>query len=585
MFPSFLDQFTTHGVVDTVDAIDAVNAVNIDTSNSELISCANVGTGRIDNTAILATATSSAMTVVKTGLRKKGPLYIHDKRWYFRLVPPKEGEYGRARALMQDYELNMLAQHLVVCFTPGMIPGQPKPYLNEKGEYGRLYAFFESYLEFYKYMQNFAPENRAFYEIVFGELPQKPHFDIDISADNLDKYYPHDNIDSVAELLREAVMLGCVQVLADLRVDINVAHDILLYSSHGTNKRSWHIIINNRCHDGNKEARAFYDAVLAKVRIYTGGKYMQSEFIDPGVYSPRQQFRLIGSQKPGSGRPKIFYEDFVLAGVRYKHIYNEDVSDIQMKKLTVIYESLIGFTTGCSYLPSLLPERTGNPNNLGDLPDLESSIVQQCMNMLKSKLGDCPFSIKTVQGHLIMLKRNAKSFCPICKREHQTENPYMFIIGGKVYWDCRRSETGASKLMLGYLAMSLDELMTAGYNGDTMNIIDNTIEDNSDDDTSMLMFGDYKLGESIQSISTTTDNASMEKKEVKEVKEVKDPIKEALATINVPVSERMQNIEAITRNMVKTRAEKKYMRSQPEDLLGIRSLSSIASEMAWAPGL
>ena len=131
-------------------------------------------------------------------------------------------------------------------------------------------------------------------------------------------------------------MLGCLQVLADLRIETNISRDLLLYSSHGSNKRSWHILINNKCHDGNKEARAFYQAVLVKVRVLTNGKYMQSEFIDPGVYSPRQQFRLIGSQKPGTGRPKIFCEQFVLSGIRYSHIYNEDVSELHIKKLTVI---------------------------------------------------------------------------------------------------------------------------------------------------------------------------------------------------------------------------------------------------------
>ena len=569
MFPSFLDQFTTHNTTNTSHL-----PVNV---------CATVNNcaGRVDNTIIQ----TFSMKPINIGF-KKGPLYIYDKRWYFRLVPKKDGEFNRARALMDDYDLNMIAQHLVICYTPGIIPGQNKPYLNEKGEYGRIYAFFESYLEFYQYMQKIVPEQRAFYEIVFGELPQKPHFDIDVSADNLVKYYPNENINSVAELLREAVMLGCLQVLADLHVETDIQRDLLLYSSHGNTKRSWHILLNNKCHDGNIEACAFYKAVLSKVCIYTNGKYMQSEFVDPGVYSPRQQFRLIGSQKPGTGRPKIFCEDFVLSGVRYSHTYNEDVSELQIKKLAVIYESLIGFTTGCSYLPSLLPERSGNSNNLGDLPNLETSIVDQCMNMLKRKMTDCPFTIKNIEGHLIMLKRNAKSYCQICNRDHQNENPYMFIIGGKVYWDCRRSVANANKLLLGYLAMSVDELITSGYNGEAIEAIDTTVEDIAEDQQSLLMFGDYKLEQPIQPPGQPTQSltAVLSPVEIKNIAP-QDEMRAIMNNVNIPVNQRMQNIEAMTKQIVKTTAMKKYMKNQPEDLLGIRSLASVAAEMSWSPGL
>lgn len=574
MFPSFLDQFTTHNNTPTIQSLTSNVCANVDNA-----------AGRIDNSTIITSADTPPMKSINIKF-KKGPLYIYEKRWYFRLVSKKDGEFNRARALMDDYELNMIAQHLVVCYTPGVIPGQHKPYLNEKGEYGRIYAFFESYLEFYQYMQKIPLEQRAFYEIVFGELPQKPHFDIDVGADNLAKYYPNENIDSVAELLREAVMLGCLQVLTDLHVDTNICRDLLLYSSHGSNKRSWHILINNKCHDGNKEARAFYEAVLVKVRVLTNGKYMQSEFIDPGVYSPRQQFRLIGSQKPGTNRPKIFCEQFVLSGMRYSHIYNEDVSELQIKKLTVIYESLIGFTTGCSYLPSLLPERSGNTTNLGDLPNLETCVIDQCMEMLKRKMTHCPFTVKNIQGHLIMLKRNAKSHCPICNRDHQAENPYMFIIGGKVYWDCRRSEGDATKLLLGYLAMSVDELMVSGYNGEAIEGIDNTIEDTVEEQQNLLMFGDYKLEEPTQSVqSPVTTAQAVEIKEPTPQLTPQEQMRAAMDNVNIPTTQRMQNIEAMTKQIVKTAATKKYMKSQPEDLLGVRSLSSVAAEMSWSPGL
>ena len=188
-----------------------------------------------------------------------------------------------------------------------------------------------------------------------------------------------------------------------------------------------------------------------------------------------------------------------------------------------------------------------------------------------------------------MLKRNAKSYCPICNRDHQTENPYMFILGGKVYWDCRRSEGTAAKLLVGYLAMSVDELMISGYSGEAIGFIDgvdNTIEDTIENQQNLLMFGDYKLEEPTQSVTQTIQNP-VTTGQVVEIKEPtpQDQMKAAMANINIPATQRMQNIEAMTKQIVKTTATKKYMKSQAEDLLGVRSLSSVAAEMSWSPGL
>lgn len=552
MLPSILDQFIIHST---------------ETPNVDVEQYANVGTGRISNH-------SPYMKSVVTGA-KKGPLYIHEKRWYFRLVSKKSEEYSRARALMDDYELNQLAHHLVICFMPDHIPGQTVPFRNRNGDPIRLYAFFESYLEFYQYMLKFEPTERSFFEIIFGELPQKPHFDIDISQDKITEYYPSENIDTVSELLREAVILGCIQVAADLHVTIDIERDILIYSSHGANKRSWHILITNKCHDSNKEAKAFYDAVMTKVTVLTRGKYIKETFIDAAVYSPRQQFRMIGSQKLGSGRPKIFCEEFILSGIKYRHIYNEDVSDPQMKKLVVIYESLIGFTTGCMYLPSLIPERPGNQYNLADMPDLESGVVEQCMKMLRDKVKDCPFTVRQVQGSLIMLARKAPSHCPICNTIHHAENPYIRVSWGKVYWDCRRATGKTDKLFLGYLAMTMEELMTANM----INIADS--EEDDGEYEAITMFGDFQLS---QPTGVTSDNISTV---------ISQPVTKSEAPVSVapvnmpviPIEQRTQNIQNVTQDMVRKRAAEKYIRSQPEDLTGVRSLSSAFAELAWNAGL
>lgn len=465
-YPSILDEFTPYNTV-----------IDLDHNKIEY---ANIGCNKV------VVKDKSLFEPVKIKMRN-GPLIIHGKRWYFRLV--RSDTYNRSRALMDDYNLNQISHHLVVCFTPDKLPGNDKPFRTLQGEPVRIYGFFDSYIEFYEYLQNFVDNEKAFYEIIFGEFPQKPHFDIDINLDDVNAKFPGCDIDIISDELKDCVISACIELCKEQLCPIDIERDILIYSSHTIDKkkRSLHIVITNKCHDDNKDSKAFYDAVMTKVHNYTNNKYNLPgiNFIDKAVYSPRQQFRIVGSQKIGSNRPKIFYETFTYQGKKYKHIYPEDVSDINLKKLTIIYESLIGFTSGCRLLPSLAPLKVYNQNNLGSMPDIDQKTIDYCMTLLKQKMKLCPFTIKEVKGHLILLKRHGPSYCPIChpnlfnkgyegKRDlenpHEKEHPYIYITNGKIYWDCRRSSSHKNKFLIGYLDIPISdnfqEIDDNDYGGD-----------------------------------------------------------------------------------------------------------------------
>ncbi len=414
----------------------------------------------------------------------KGPLIICEKRWYFNLVSGVAGQEEsatRSRALMDDYTLNDIANHLVICYTPSHLPGQARPFVNLNGQPRRIYAFFDSYIEFYKYFQHFEDAQKCFYEIVFGELPQKPHFDIDIDVQEFTERYPGDSVDSIATFLLEEVINGCQAVFEQLKVPVTLETDLLIYNSHGPNKRSFHVIWNNKCHDGHKEAKAFYDAVMTQVRNITP-KYL--EFVDKSVYSPRQQFRLIGSRKVGTSRVKRFHEEFEVGGRKYQHVYAEEFTDLELRKLAVLQESLVSFTAGCVYIPSLvLPKQYSQPN-LGDLPDLSEKAVTDCISLVAQKFRerglDAPFAFLGIRGHLILLRRLRRSLCPLCNKIHEHENPFLFIVSGKIYWDCRRTE--GNKFFVGYLESStpLEDVLE---------------EEESEDDDSLVEcnFGGYQM--------------------------------------------------------------------------------------------
>lgn len=516
-------------------------------------------------------------------LENRGPLMIKNKRWYYRLVQAKKGEQKRSRALMDDYDINEISKHMVVCYTPRYFPNSRKPFKTKDGDDIRIYAFFESYIDFYKYMQEFDPKERGFYEIIFGELPQKPHFDLDINKSDINE---EENIDVVAEEVKEKLIDSIIYILNENNVTIEIEKDILLYSSHGDTKRSFHIIINNKCHDGNKEAQAFYNGVMTHLSKNIDNRYLR--FVDKSVYSPRQQFRIIGNQKIDSNRPKVFYEQFKYKNKEYTHIYNEDVSNPMIKKLTIIYESLISFTSGCSYIPSLLPEKIYN-NNYDDT-DIDNTIVELCMSLLHNKMPNAPFSLKEVRGHVICLKRNAPSLCPICcnKDPHHKENPFIYVIGGKVFWDCRRCPDPTKKLFLGYLVMSYDDLNK--YSTMTNNNTDN-IEELSDEDDSIpvgFSFGNYNIGlptlDKITPSETIQDPNNIRNKPDIKFKP-QNSSQPDLTFNNIKIGNRIKDVQSHVNKIASEWARKKYVRKEPENIIGTNYLSTISNETKWTPGL
>lgn len=449
---------------------------------------------------------------------------IYGKKWYYGLKKSKEHEY--TYNLLDEFKLSDVTKHLIVCLEPNKLPGQYEPSRTKKGKMFRYFALFDSYLDFYTYMLQFPIEDRNFFEVVLGNLPQKPHFDIDVGKKEVDD---GDNIEYIGNILYQAVIKSSIELLEELSVKINIETDILIYISHGENKRSYHIIINNKCHDGNEEAKAFYDAVINKINdmFKQNEEYVKYikyiRFIDRSVYSKKQQFRIMGCQKYGSNRPKRFLESFRYNNILYKHKYIEEFRNDDMRKLAILYESLISFVSGCSYIQSLVkPKIYHNYSTNNRLDDIT---INRCMKMLKEKMKYCPFSISGVEEerNTIYLKREAPSHCPICQKKepHESENSLIYITKGKVYWNCLRHDKGIPNLYLGDLSMNFLELQSLTTVNNTEIIESDNDYEYQDDEIQC-----YKIPKSNESNQTNTNESNqININETNDLKIVNEPNK------------------------------------------------------------
>lgn len=342
-------------------------------------------------------------------------LIIKNIRWYYRLIP-KEDKKG----LFSDYPRNTLKNNLLVRWT----------YKNKYSNKIALFGLFKSYLDFAIFSLSLKQEDRCFYEIILGEYPQKPHFDVDI-----------DNTKINGKQVVDSLITSIMNNLKKHNIEINLKKDVLIYTSHGKNKQSYHIIINNYCHSNNKEAKNFYDKIITNVPV----EYRQ--WIDRSVYSPTQQFRLIGSQKRNDTRIKTFQKKFSYLDQTITHQYYENPEDKNHAFIIELEESMIGLKLSkCAILPVFESQQKRAKYENTD-SDVTVSDATDAMILLASKAGISiensrfPYKLSDINGPVVSLKRLKPSRCKICNRVHHHENPYLMILGEDrhVYFHCRRS--------------------------------------------------------------------------------------------------------------------------------------------------
>lgn len=361
-------------------------------------------------------------------------LWINNKQWFYKLKPTTEGPKN---SLMDVYG-KILSKKLIVCFVPGVFPGTKKELKNQKGQYSKLFSFFDNYISCYKYIITIPAINRSFFEVILPKA-QKPHFDIDVDLKDLHL----DKIDAInaADGIKDIVIFCCIEVLKTIGIDINIKEDVLIFTSHGSEKNSYHIVIDNYYHADNDEAFGLYQRVIDFIKKSEYEHVIK--YIDPAVYSKKQQFRMFGSQKYGSGRIKMFCEKFNYLGHEYEHIYPEDVSDHEQKLLTIFYSSLITFVNCCKPIKMLSKPVIKTYKITGDLSESE---VEYCLQLVNKEIAPC-FTLHEVIGSIISLFRAGVYYCPICKREHPgTENAFLWIVDGEVNFNCRRKKYKYHKL-------------------------------------------------------------------------------------------------------------------------------------------
>lgn len=279
----------------------------------------------------------------------------------------------------------------------------------------KLFTVFSNPLILYDYQKSLILNQRNMYEIIPGNKYQKIHFDIDVKKEDLTNFDETEFFDSIIE-----------GIIKYIKIDIDLSKDIMIFTSHSDYKKSYHIVIDNYCLRNNIETKQF-------VRLILNDFPRLVPYVDNVIYTLNRQFRLLGNSKIDTNRPKILlsewkYKDQIIT---YKNKSDEE---------SVFVNSLVSNTNNCKLID--LFEEINETKISKHEVKIDYDILHEIKKMfIKTFNCEIFFDIESYKDGLIVARRLKPSFCNICERVHQHENPYFVVNkNGDVLYSCRRND-------------------------------------------------------------------------------------------------------------------------------------------------
>jgi hypothetical protein len=153
-----------------------------------------------------------------------------------------------------------------------------------------------------------------------------------------------------------------------------------------------------------------------------------------------------GIEKVRYNYKSIYYPQEFLKWCSYKSQYVVDYSMISFEN---ILKALFMHST-IPFCMSTLPERIVSleeeltvKSSTAHL-EINSVIDREAESLTEEFIQDKNLLIHKIEDNRIILKNTGGYHCPVCDRTHEAENPIIFCLGNKLFFNCRRSEENKS---------------------------------------------------------------------------------------------------------------------------------------------
>ncbi len=161
---------------------------------------------------------------------------------------------------------------------------------------------------------------------------------------------------------------------------------------------------------------------------------------------------MLGSQKTGSGRIKVFRKEWYFHGKVVTH-NTRDIPRSLSKDMIYLSRSLVTMTYGCKVLLIIVTKPVQRTFSSKDLTKDEVETAQKLIKETISNF-DSTFAIRGVKGRMILLRKICPYECKVCHRHHDNENPLIIVReNGRIDFYCRR---GKASVNIASMPMSND---------------------------------------------------------------------------------------------------------------------------------
>lgn len=288
----------------------------------------------------------------------------------------------------------------------------------------KTFGVFRSAHLFLNYLADTEILKRCFYEVIRGSSSQKHYVDIDMKLDDDDflNKYPHSKEEKLAISMMIVPMY--VNILLSIKKEIS-PNDVLVFNSNSETKRSYHIIVDRWYFPSATQNRELFDQIIEKLPL------QYHKYFDHSMYKNIQQFRTMLSTKCGVSRFKTLDKQST-----WKIQGNFTTDAMKMREL--FYASLVTEVTGnCRMLSFEYSERIAYvPSRYMDNNELDI-VIKTFRNRFKDADD---YDVQELKNSSIPLRRKRSNFCEICQKDHDSENPFLFVnFENKLFLNCRRN--------------------------------------------------------------------------------------------------------------------------------------------------
>lgn len=343
--------------------------------------------------------------------------YVHsfDRKWYYRM---KGGDKGPGLLDFMDDDAKVSS--LIVCF------------VNQQEI--RHFTYFDSFIECIQTMLKVQEDKRCFHEVVLEFRNQKMRFDIDIKK-------TEEITDEMVQLFFDNLIQTTMDVYAEIGYQLIPEKHILVFSSHGNTKWSYHIIIDGFYCENCQESMALFKLIHSRLPNGKAGSSLTNEWLDGSIYNPNHSLRMLLSSK--SGRVKKLEKIWKFKGKDVHFEYSEKPRNEKHQMVLEFERSFISLTENCFPIPKLTKK---DPNHIPS-EKINEEVSDYAYRLFCSVYGNV-FKFSGMVSNFILLKRTEASGCPICDRVHEHENAFLVIkkhpeqngmSRHEIFFNCRRT--------------------------------------------------------------------------------------------------------------------------------------------------